>query len=224
MDEPLVLEDQPTLFKDGTWSARASERERALASVTNAKATIRRARAIANARKSAKERARVDEGGKENEREDARAREMTNGSREEFARLRVDVDSMFMRDARGRERGNACDGDDGEVLRREESLNAEVASVVGDWFGDGGDAIADEGDRVLGCNLQKLYAPLRGDETLGCLCAEKSALKRRLRRFDARVAQTRGDKPTKEDKRHLRPLYVRLAKIKDLIAIREAGG
>ena len=29
-------------------------------------------------------------------------------------------------------------------------------------------------------------------------------------------------KTTRDDKKHLRPLYVRLAKIKDLIAIREA--
>ena len=109
------------------------------------------------------------------------------------------------------------------ALMTDEMFDACVGNVVCDWFSDN-DSITAEGDKVLGICLQSLYAPLRGDETLEALRIDKSALKRRLRRFDSRVAQTRGDKATKEDKKHLRPLYVRLAKIKDLIAIREAGG
>lgn len=107
--------------------------------------------------------------------------------------------------------------------RAERSLEAGVVDVVGEWLNDV-DAIAAEADRACGMNLQALYAPLRGDETLDRLRGDKSALKRRLRQFDVRVLHTTGRKTTREDKRHLRPLYVRLAKIKDLIAIREVGG
>ena len=77
---------------------------------------------------------------------------------------------------------------------------------------------------MSGLSLQTLYASLRGDEALEKLRVDKSALKRRLRRFDVRILRTTGRKTTRDDKKHLRPLYVRLAKIKDLIAIREAGG
>ena len=119
--------------------------------------------------------------------------------------------------------GERAAGDVVGALMTDEMFDACVGNVVCDWFSDG-DSITAEGDKVLGICLQSLYAPLRGDETLEALRIDKSALKRRLRRFDLRVAQTRGDKATKEDKKHLRPLYVRLAKIKDLIAIREAGG
>lgn len=112
----------------------------------------------------------------------------------------------------------------GEDTDAEEALvEAHVADIVGDWLGDF-DSVTAEVDRVCGENLQTLYAPLRGDERLEKLRVDKSALKRRLRRFDLRVARTCGRKTTKQDKSHLRPLYIRLAKIKDLIAIREAGG
>ena len=104
-----------------------------------------------------------------------------------------------------------------------EELEENIADVVGDWLGDL-DGISAEVDRVMGLDIQTLFAPLRGDETLEKLRADKSALKRRLRRFDVRVSRTTGRKTTREDKKHLRPLYVRLAKIKGLIAVREAGG
>jgi uncharacterized Zn ribbon protein len=104
-----------------------------------------------------------------------------------------------------------------------EELEKNIADVVGDWLGDL-DGVSAEVDRVMGLDIQTLFAPLRGDETLEKLRADKSALKRRLRRFDVRVSRTTGRKTTREDKKHLRPLYVRLAKIKGLIAIREAGG
>lgn len=112
----------------------------------------------------------------------------------------------------------------GEDADAEDALfEAHVADIVGDWLGDS-DSVTAEVDRVCGENLQTLYAPLRGDERLEKLRVDKSALKRRLRRFDLRVARTCGRKTNKQDKSHLRPLYIRLAKIKDLIAIREAGG
>ena len=123
-------------------------------------------------------------------------------------------------------KGESCEN---EVVEKpasgyeSEELEENIADVVGDWLGDL-DGISAEVDRVMGLDIQTLFAPLRGDETLEKLRADKSALKRRLRRFDVRVSRTTGRKTTREDKKHLRPLYVRLAKIKSLIAVREAGG
>ena len=44
---------------------------------------------------------------------------------------------------------------------------------------------------------------------------EKTTIKRRLRAFDVSVERdSRGARSTKEDKKHLRPLYLRLARVK----------
>jgi hypothetical protein len=126
--------------------------------------------------------------------------------RKPFDGLRIELEDVDANKAGG----ERAAGDVVGALMTDEMFDACVGNVVCDWFSDG-DSITAEGDKVLGICLQSLYAPLRGDETLEALRIDKSAL-------------TRGDKATKEDKKHLRPLYVRLAKIKDLIAIREAGG
>ena len=168
-----------------------------------------------------KENVARDEDATKTKRDDGVETPAVDDVRERFNRLRTMVENVVaseVGDVRVRAAVDAV-----ETSLTEETFDACVGNVVGDWFSDG-DSITAEGDKVLGVCLQSLYAPLRGDETLEALRVEKSALKRRLRRFDSRVAQTRGDKATKEDKKHLRPLYVRLAKIKDLISIREAGG
>jgi hypothetical protein len=57
------------------------------------------------------------------------------------------------------------------------------------------------------------------------LLAEKTAVKRRLRSFDSHVfARDGGRRATKEDKRHLRPMYLRLAHVKRRIAANESVG
>lgn len=45
--------------------------------------------------------------------------------------------------------------------------------------------------------------------TLATMMAEKSSLKRELRSLDVEFEQREGRKPTKAEKEHLRPLYVR---------------
>jgi hypothetical protein len=53
---------------------------------------------------------------------------------------------------------------------------------------------------------------------------EKTAIKRRLRAFDVSVERSSGMKSTKEDKKHLRPLYLRLARVKRRMQIAAAQG
>jgi hypothetical protein len=174
----------------------------------------------------------VTTSGKENE--DARGAARAKGSSDAPRRTALECesriecvveDAMVQLDERVRElrvvdarvRGGGVEGER-EV---EFDFDARVGEIVGDWLSDF-DSITAEADRVCGLSLQTLYPALRGDEKLEKLRLDKSALKRRLRRFDARILQTCGKKTTKHDKGYLRPLYVRLAKIKDLIAIRES--
>ena len=46
-----------------------------------------------------------------------------------------------------------------------EELEENIADVAGDWLGDL-DGVSAEVDRVMGLDIQTLFAPLRGDETL----------------------------------------------------------
>ena len=193
---------------------------RALQSVENARRTLDRASEARERAKGSSE-GRGGEGKENGAAADARGGDAAADAAvlgEDVERvLRVSDVNVSIEDS-ARSEASMEGGDD--VERR---LEQSVADVVCDWLGDV-DSVCAEADRACGVNLQALYAPLRGDETLERLRGDKSALKRRLRRFDVRVFVTTGRKTTREDKRHLKPLYIRLAKIKDLIAIREAGG
>ena len=70
----------------------------------------------------------------------------------------------------------------------------------------------------VGASLEVLFRTPLHKLGLEQLTAEKHTLKRRLRSFDARVCDVSGCKPSKEDKRHLRPLYLRLAYVKQAMA------
>lgn len=94
---------------------------------------------------------------------------------------------------------------------------------VGGLMG-GDDLFTAEIDRAAGSALEVLYVGgihrMPPDE----LAAEKQHIKRRLRSFDNHVAACSGRKATKEDKRHLRPLYLRLAHVKRQIGVLEQSG
>ena len=95
-----------------------------------------------------------------------------------------------------------------------------VGWSVGGLMG-GDDLFTAEIDRAAGSALEVLYKGgihrMPPDE----LAAEKQHIKRRLRSFDNHVAACSGRKATKEDKRHLRPLYLRLAHVKRQIGVLE---
>ena len=105
-----------------------------------------------------------------------------------------------------------------------ESMDAMMGTCVGSLMGAGDDLFTAEFDRVGGTGLDILYRTpvhrLAPDE----LAAEKQSIKRRLRSFDNNVAACARRKATKEDKRHLRPLYLRLAHVKRQIHMLETSG
>ena len=99
-------------------------------------------------------------------------------------------------------------------------VDALMGTCTGSLMG-GDDLFTAVFDRVAGTGLEVLYrAPVHRmapDE----LAVEKQGIKRRLRSFDNHVAACCGRKATKEDKRHLRPLYLRLAHVKRQIHVVE---
>ena len=96
-------------------------------------------------------------------------------------------------------------------------VDSATLDVVRAFF-DGDDGVCAEADRALGGSLCGwLFATSDNVERMSreALRREKTAIKRRLRAFDVSVERdSRGARSTKEDKKHLRPLYLRLARVK----------
>ena len=96
-------------------------------------------------------------------------------------------------------------------------VDSATLDVVRAFF-DGDDGVCAEADRALGGSLcQWLFSTSEDVERMSreALRREKTAIKRRLRAFDVSVERdSRGARSTKEDKKHLRPLYLRLARVK----------
>ena len=96
-------------------------------------------------------------------------------------------------------------------------VDGATLDVVRGFLFDGDDGVCAEADRALGGSIQSLYADgdlLERSVDMEWLRREKTAIKRRLRAFDVSVERSSGMKSTKEDKKHLRPLYLRLARVK----------
>lgn len=96
-------------------------------------------------------------------------------------------------------------------------VDGATLDVVRGFLFDGDDGVCAEADRALGGSIQSLYADgdlLERSVDTERLRREKTAIKRRLRAFDVSVERSSGMKSTKEDKKHLRPLYLRLARVK----------
>ena len=101
--------------------------------------------------------------------------------------------------------------------------DAWMSTCVGSLFG-GDDVFTAEIDRAAGTGLEILYkTPVLGLAP-DALATEKQQIKRRLRSFDNHVLACSGRKATKEDKRHLRPLYLRLAHVKRQMHVLESVG
>ena len=104
-------------------------------------------------------------------------------------------------------------------------VDSATLDVVRAFF-DGDDGVCAEADRALGGSLCGwLFATSDNVElSREALRREKTAIKRRLRAFDVSVERSSGMKSTKEDKKHLRPLYLRLARVKRRMQIAAAEG
>ena len=114
--------------------------------------------------------------------------------------------------------------DESAKARADESATESwISACAGSLFA-GDDVITGEMDRACGSNLDALYVIPVHELSGPALAAEKHAIKRRLRSFDNGVEAYSGRKATKEDKRHLRPLYLRLAHVKRRMHALETSG
>ena len=105
-------------------------------------------------------------------------------------------------------------------------VDGATLDVVHGFLFDGDENVCAEADRALGGSIVSLYADenLVERASVEWLRREKTAIKRRLRAFDVSVERSSGMKSTKEDKKHLRPLYLRLARVKRRMQIAAAEG
>lgn len=105
-------------------------------------------------------------------------------------------------------------------------VDKETLDVVHGFLFDGDENVCAEADRALGGSIVSLYADenVLENASFEWLRREKTAIKRRLRAFDVSVERSSGMKSTKEDKKHLRPLYLRLARVKRRMQIAAAEG
>lgn len=105
-------------------------------------------------------------------------------------------------------------------------VDGATLDVVHGFLFDGDENVCAEADRALGGSIVSLYADenLVENASVEWLRREKTAIKRRLRAFDVSVERSSGMKSTKEDKKHLRPLYLRLARVKRRMQIAAAEG
>ena len=83
------------------------------------------------------------------------------------------------------------------------------------------DSMRAESERCCGSALEALYPTSVRQMTREGLLQEKSNLKKRLRAYDARLMKMNNIVASKADKKHARPLYARLARVKQQIELLE---
>lgn len=83
------------------------------------------------------------------------------------------------------------------------------------------DSMRAESERCCGVALDALYPTSLRQMSRDELLREKSNLKKRLRAYDARLMKVNNIVASKADKKHARPLYARLARVKQQIELLE---
>jgi len=83
------------------------------------------------------------------------------------------------------------------------------------------DSMRAESERCCGSALEALYPTSVRQMNREALLKEKSNLKKRLRAYDARLMKVNNIVASKADKKHARPLYARLARVKQQIEMLE---
>ena len=83
------------------------------------------------------------------------------------------------------------------------------------------DSMRAESERCCGSALEALYPTSVRQMNREALLKEKSNLKKRLRAYDARLMKVNNIVASKADKKHARPLYARLARVKQQIELLE---
>ena len=112
-----------------------------------------------------------------------------------------------------------------DVLARDYTLELLSDEFVSEFLFDPScfDSMRAESERCCGSALEALYPTSVRQMSRDGLLLEKSNLKKRLRAYDARLMKMNNIVASKADKKHARPLYARLARVKQQIELQETG-
>ena len=110
-----------------------------------------------------------------------------------------------------------------DVLARDYTLELLSDEFISEFLFDPScfDSMRAESERCCGSALEALYPTSVRQMTREGLLQEKSNLKKRLRAYDARLMKMNNIVASKADKKHARPLYARLARVKQQIELLE---
>ena len=110
-----------------------------------------------------------------------------------------------------------------DVLARDYTLELLSDEFVSEFLFDPScfDSMRAESERCCGSALEALYPTSVRQMSREGLLQEKSNLKKRLRAYDARLMKMNNIVASKADKKHARPLYARLARVKQQIELLE---
>ena len=110
-----------------------------------------------------------------------------------------------------------------DVLARDYTLELLSDEFISEFLFDPScfDSMRAESERCCGSALEALYPTSVRQMSREGLLQEKSNLKKRLRAYDARLMKMNNIVASKADKKHARPLYARLARVKQQIELLE---
>ncbi|CAL6348194.1 unnamed protein product [Bathycoccus prasinos] len=121
------------------------------------------------------------------------------------------------------ENGIVEEEEEEDVLARDYTLELLSDEFVSEFLFDPScfDSMRAESERCCGSALEALYPTSVRQMSREGLLQEKSNLKKRLRAYDARLMKMNNIVASKADKKHARPLYTRLARVKQQIELLE---
>ena len=110
-----------------------------------------------------------------------------------------------------------------DVLARDYTLELLSDEFISEFLFDPScfDSMRAESERCCGSALEALYPTSVRQMSREGFLQEKSNLKKRLRAYDARLMKMNNIVASKADKKHARPLYARLARVKQQIELLE---
>ena len=110
-----------------------------------------------------------------------------------------------------------------DVLARDYTLELLSDEFISEFLFDPScfDSMRAESERCCGSALEALYPTSVRQMSREGLLQEKSNLKKRLRAYDVRLMKMNNIVASKADKKHARPLYARLARVKQQIELLE---
>ena len=162
-------------------------------------------------------------GGKNFENISVLRRKSESNSKSKSSSGKSDDDDVRRTLEKGDENGILEEEEEEDVLARDYTLELLSDEFISEFLFDPScfDSMRAESERCCGSALEALYPTSVRQMSREGLLQEKSNLKKRLRAYDARLMKMNNIVASKADKKHARPLYARLARVKQQIELLE---